>query len=64
MWRVFGCTGSTSDDIIIQAMLEAYDTGVDIISMSLGDTSGWSESASAVVAERIVKQGVPGKNRK
>ncbi|KAI9488326.1 peptidase S8/S53 domain-containing protein [Zychaea mexicana] len=59
MWRVFGCTGSASDDVIIDAMLDAYDTGVDIISMSLGDTYGWPEGASAVVAERITAKGVP-----
>lgn len=61
MWRVFGCSGSSSDEVIMQAMMDAYDAGVDLISMSLGDTDGWSESPSAVLAERIVAKGVPGK---
>ncbi|KAI9488328.1 peptidase S8/S53 domain-containing protein [Zychaea mexicana] len=60
MWRVFGCTGSTDDDIIIEAMLDAYDAGVDIISMSLGDAQGWPEMLSAIVASRINAKGVPG----
>ncbi|KAI8147303.1 peptidase S8/S53 domain-containing protein [Fennellomyces sp. T-0311] len=59
MWRVFGCTGSAGDDVIADAMLDAYDSGVDIISMSLGDTGGWSESPLSVIAQRITEQGVP-----
>ncbi|KAI8334655.1 peptidase S8/S53 domain-containing protein [Chlamydoabsidia padenii] len=57
MWRVFGCSGTTSNDIIIKALLKAYDTGCDIISLSLGDNNGWSEGPDAVVASRIVKKG-------
>ncbi|CDS09870.1 hypothetical protein LRAMOSA02547 [Lichtheimia ramosa] len=59
MWRVFGCQGSASNDVIIQAMLDAYEAGVDIISMSLGDSLGWSESPDSVVAQRIVESGIP-----
>ncbi|KAI7848225.1 peptidase S8/S53 domain-containing protein [Circinella umbellata] len=59
MWRVFGCTGSASDDVIMDAMLSAYDAGVDIISMSLGDVHGWPSGPSAVLAERITATGVP-----
>ncbi|KAI8374401.1 peptidase S8/S53 domain-containing protein [Radiomyces spectabilis] len=59
MWRVFGCNGRTGNDIIIKALLMAYDAGCDILSLSLGDNSGWSEGAENVVAERIVKKGVP-----
>ncbi|KAI8147343.1 peptidase S8/S53 domain-containing protein [Fennellomyces sp. T-0311] len=60
MWRVFSCTGSTSDEIIIEAMYEAYDVGVDIINLSLGTFFlGWPESALAVAAERITSKGVP-----
>lgn len=36
MYRVFGCKGSTGNDIIIKALLKAYDDGCDIISLSLG----------------------------
>ncbi|KAI8086543.1 peptidase S8/S53 domain-containing protein [Halteromyces radiatus] len=59
MWRVFGCTGSTGNDIIIKALLKAYDAGSDIISLSLGDNSGWSEGPDTIVASRIAKKGVP-----
>lgn len=60
MWRVFGCQGLTSNDVIIQAMIDAYEAGVDVISMSLGFGSGWPESPDAVVAQRIAAKGIPG----
>ena len=62
MWRVFGCQGLTSNDVIIQAMLDAYEAGVDVISMSLGFQGGWSESPDSVVAQRIAAKGIPGNN--
>ncbi|KAI8334656.1 peptidase S8/S53 domain-containing protein [Chlamydoabsidia padenii] len=57
-WRIFGCNGGTTDDIIIQALLEAEETGCDIINLSIGDMNGWSETITAVVASRITKGGV------
>ena len=64
MWRIFGCAGTTSGDIIVEAMLDAYDAGVDIINMSLGSVNGWSESPTSVVAARIAADGIPGNKRK
>ncbi|KAI8147345.1 peptidase S8/S53 domain-containing protein [Fennellomyces sp. T-0311] len=58
MWRIFGCDGYSSDETVIEAMLEAADTGVDIISMSLGDLGPWSEQPVAVLAERIADTGI------
>lgn len=59
VYRVFGCTGSTSDDVLIQAYMMAYEAGADIISASVGGNSGWSEEPWAVVVSRIVEAGVP-----
>ncbi|KAI7871246.1 peptidase S8/S53 domain-containing protein [Spinellus fusiger] len=59
MWRVFGCKGSTGNDVIIKGLLMAYDAGVDVISLSLGDTSSWTEGPDAIVAQRIAERGVP-----
>ena len=36
MYRVFSCSGSTTDDIIIQAALRAYSENMDVINLSLG----------------------------
>ncbi|KAG2222318.1 hypothetical protein INT45_001581 [Circinella minor] len=59
MWRVFSCYGVSGDDIIMDAMLDAFDAGVDIISMSLGSFNAWPESTLAVVTERIIAKGTP-----
>jgi len=43
MWRVFGCEGEASNDVLIQAFNMAYEAGVDLISASIGGPSGWTE---------------------
>lgn len=43
MWKVFGCQGSVSNDVLIQAFNLAYEAGVDLISSSIGGSSGWTE---------------------
>lgn len=59
IYRVFGCTGSTSDDVLIQAFMMAYEAGAEIITASVGGNSGWSEQPWAVAVSRIVDAGVP-----
>ncbi|KAJ7255387.1 subtilisin-like protein [Mycena rebaudengoi] len=56
-YRIFGCRGNTDDSIIIDALLRAYNDGADVITLSLGASSGWSESPSSVVASLIADQG-------
>jgi subtilisin family serine protease len=56
-YRVFGCTGSASDAIIIAAFLRADKDGNDVISMSAGGSEGWGQSASSLVASRIAGNG-------
>lgn len=62
MWRVFSCTGSARSDVVIHAMLMAYDAGVDIISMSLGSTLPWSapNDIQSKVVSKISANGVSG----
>ncbi|KAI8148975.1 peptidase S8/S53 domain-containing protein [Fennellomyces sp. T-0311] len=57
MWRVFDCYGNTNEDAIVEAMLAADQTKPQIISMSVGHPSGWSEYADAAVASRIAARG-------
>nr|XP_018263216.1 peptidase [Kwoniella dejecticola CBS 10117]OBR85374.1 peptidase [Kwoniella dejecticola CBS 10117] len=57
-YRVFGCNGATTDDIVLQAMQRAYTDGVDIINLSVGETSGWTESMLSVFASRLSSAGV------
>ncbi|KAJ7647008.1 subtilisin-like protease [Roridomyces roridus] len=56
-YRVFGCYGATTDAIISQALIMAYNDEMDIMTLSIGAASGWSEATASVVAERMVAQG-------
>ena len=58
MYRIFGCQGSTSNDVIIDAMARAFADGVQIISMSLGGLNGWDEGPGAIIASRLADRGV------
>ncbi|KAK0726701.1 peptidase S8/S53 domain-containing protein [Lasiosphaeria miniovina] len=58
-FRVFGCSGDVSNDILIAAYNMAYEAGSDIITASIGGASGWSEDPWATVVSRIVAKGVP-----
>ncbi|KAI9031565.1 peptidase S8/S53 domain-containing protein [Phycomyces nitens] len=59
MWRVFGCKGSTGSDVLIKAFLMAYDAGMDVISVSIGEQNAWSSGPDTVVAQRIAEKGIP-----
>ncbi|KAJ7254122.1 subtilisin-like protease [Mycena rebaudengoi] len=56
-YRIFGCLGQVSDDVIIDALLRAVKDGADVLNLSLGGPNGWTESASSVVASRIAATG-------
>ncbi|KAM5354988.1 hypothetical protein ACJ41O_001634 [Fusarium nematophilum] len=48
----------TDTATIIDAFLRAYEDGVDIITCSIGFRNGWSTNAWAVVASRLVDEGL------
>ncbi|KAJ7097194.1 subtilisin-like protease [Mycena belliarum] len=56
-YRIFGCTGGVNDDVIVDALLRAYKDGVDIMTLSLGGASAWTEGTGTVVASRIAHAG-------
>ncbi|KAH7317017.1 peptidase S8/S53 domain-containing protein [Stachybotrys elegans] len=58
-YRVFGCVGGSSTDVLIAAFNQAYEEGADIISASLGGASGWSDDPLSSAVSRIVDHGVP-----
>ncbi|THU94154.1 subtilisin-like protease [Dendrothele bispora CBS 962.96] len=59
MYRIFGCAGDTTDDIIVEALLRGVDDGQDILSLSIGDsTDGWTEGTASVVVSRISSMGI------
>nr|QIR83317.1 kilbournase [Stenocarpella maydis] len=44
MYRVFSCGGDASNDVVMQAMMDAYNDGADIVSMSLGSNNGFEDA--------------------
>lgn len=57
-YKVFTYYDDTTEDILIEAFLMAYEADADIITSSIGGVGGWASDAWAVVASRIADQGV------
>ena len=57
-YRVFGCVGPTTTDVILAAMERAYKDGADILNMSLGAPYQWPQYPTAASAARLVKNGL------
>lgn len=58
-YRVFGCTGSTTSDIMLAAMERALEDGMDVVNQSIGSAfSSWPQYPTAVGADNLVDAGV------
>ena len=57
-YRVFGCEGSTTADIMLAAMEMALDDGADVVNMSIGSALAWPQYPTAKAANQLVKHGV------
>jgi len=58
-YRVFGCAGSTTDDVMIAAMERILRDRMDVLNMSIGDAfNNWPGSPTAAASSRLVKKGV------
>ena len=57
-YRVFGCDGSTTADIMIAAMEMALADGMDILNMSIGSAFQWPQYPTAVAASNLVDRGM------
>lgn len=57
-YRVFGCEGSTEDDIMIAAMERALKDKMQVLNMSIGSAFSWAQSPTGVAASRLVKKGM------
>ncbi len=57
-YRVFGCDGSTDDDVLLAALERAKSDGMKVINMSLGSSFGWAQSPLARASSRLVKKGI------
>ena len=56
--RVFGCLGSATNDVIVEAIEWSLDNGMNVINMSLGSVFGLRNEPDAVAATNAAKAGV------
>ncbi|PWB53625.1 MAG: peptidase S8 [Anaerolineales bacterium] len=57
-YRVFGCEGSTTADIMIAAMERALADGMQVLNMSIGSAYQWPQYPTAMAANRLVNKGM------
>ena len=57
-YRVFGCAGSTTSDIMIAAMERILADKMQILNMSIGSSFQWPQYPTAQAADRLVNKGV------
>jgi minor extracellular serine protease Vpr len=57
-YRVFGCNGSTTGDIMIAAMERALADGMQVLNMSIGSAYQWPQYPTAMAATRLVNKGM------
>ncbi|MFG6439877.1 S8 family serine peptidase [Pelomonas margarita] len=57
-YRVFGCNGSTTADIMLEAMERALADGMQVINQSIGASRQWPQYPTAQAASRLAKKGV------
>ncbi|CAE6439730.1 unnamed protein product [Rhizoctonia solani] len=56
-YRIFGCSGTVSDDIIIAALMRADQDGNDVINLSLSTVEAWTGGYTSIIADRIANKG-------
>jgi subtilisin family serine protease len=58
-YRVFGCDGSVTDDVMIAAMERIKADGADVLNMSIGDAfNNWAGSPTSVASDALVDAGI------
>jgi subtilisin family serine protease len=57
-YKVFGCEGSTTADIMIAAMERAFADGMDVLNMSIGAAFQWPQYPTAQASDRLVNRGM------
>lgn len=57
-YRVFGCDGPTTADVMLEAMERALGGGADVVNMSIGSALQWPQYPTAQAADRLVRRGV------
>jgi minor extracellular serine protease Vpr len=57
-YRVFGCAGSTTSDVMLAAMERVLADGMHVLNMSIGASYQWPQYPTARASDRLVTRGV------
>jgi minor extracellular serine protease Vpr len=57
-YKVFGCEGSTTVDIMLAAMEMALDDGMDVLNMSIGSAFQWPQYPTGTASDNLVDAGM------
>jgi minor extracellular serine protease Vpr len=57
-YKVFGCVGSTTTDIMLAAMEMALANGMQVLNMRIGAAFRWPQYPTAVASNRLVNKGM------
>ncbi len=57
-YRVFGCQGSTTADIMLAAMERALADKMQVLNMSIGSAYQWPQYPTAQASDRLVNKGM------
>lgn len=57
-YRVFGCEGTTGDDVLLSALEQADADGMQVVNLSLSEPYQWPEHPIAKASTRLAQKGV------
>jgi subtilisin family serine protease len=57
-YKVFGCEGTTSAEVIMQALEASLVDGMDVVNLSLGQSFQWPGYPTAEAADKLTEEGV------
>ncbi len=58
-YRVFGCAGSTTAEIMLHAMEKSLEDDMDVVNLSIGSAfSSWAEYPTARATDALAREGV------
>ncbi|KAM0330121.1 hypothetical protein ACHAQA_004293 [Verticillium albo-atrum] len=55
MYKIFGCSGSTSTDLVLKGLLAADADNCDIVSLSVGSNTGYRYAVTSRVASEVAQ---------
>ncbi|KAF9345358.1 hypothetical protein BGX26_003242 [Mortierella sp. AD094] len=57
-YRIFGCSGSTTSDVVLAAMELAFNDGMDVITLAVDGATGNQSDPIAVLGDKLIALGM------